>query len=52
MPERLRLVRENTLCHNSLTEAEKRWLRENRSAEAEYWNLLTDLSAKHLKYDG
>lgn len=48
--ERSRLAREDTLCHESLTEAERRWLREHRTKEAEHWNLLTDLAAEHLSY--
>ena len=48
--DRARLVREDTLCHHSLSEAERRWVRENRSAEARHWNLLTDLSPEHLSY--
>lgn len=27
-----------------------RWLQSHRSAEAMYWNLLTDLSPKHLSH--
>ena len=46
--ERSRLVREDTLCHESLTVAERRWLRENRPQEAKHWRLLTDLSPEHL----
>lgn len=48
--ERSLLAREDTLCHDSLTEVEKRWLRENRPAAAIRWRLLTDLSAEHLDY--
>jgi transcriptional regulator with XRE-family HTH domain len=48
--ERSRLAREDTLCHDSLTEAERRWLREHRSAEAGHWGLLTELSPEHLSY--
>jgi Predicted transcriptional regulators len=48
--EKARLVREDTLCHGSLSEAEKRWLREHRPAAARHWNLLTDLSPEHLGY--
>ena len=48
--ERSRLAREDTLCHDSLTEAERRWLREHRTAKAEHWGLLTDLSPEHLSY--
>src|SRR5262249_31505341 len=36
--DRSRLVREDTLCHDSLTEAERKWLRANRPTEAEHWN--------------
>jgi hypothetical protein len=37
-----RLVKEETLGQeDSLTVREKDWLRENRSEEARYWNLLT-----------
>jgi len=42
--ERSRLVREETFCHDSLTQSERRWLQSNRSDEAKHWNLLTDLS--------
>lgn len=48
--ERARLVREETLCHDSLTQAERTWLRSTRSKEAEYWDLLTDLSPEHLRH--
>jgi hypothetical protein len=48
--ERARLLREETLCHDSLTQVERTWLRSNRSKEAEYWNLLTDLSPEHLRH--
>lgn len=46
--ERSRLVREDTLCHESLTETERKWLRENRPAEARHWHLLTDMKAENL----
>src|SRR6516225_1207802 len=32
-----RLVREDTLCHESMTQAERRWLREHRSTQAQHW---------------
>lgn len=48
--EPARLAREDTLCHDSMTEAERRWLREQRSQPAEHWNLLTDLKREHLPY--
>lgn len=45
-----RLFKEDTLCADSLTEAEKRWISENRTAEAEFWRVLSDLKAEHLSY--
>jgi transcriptional regulator with XRE-family HTH domain len=48
--ERSRLAREDTLCHESLTNAERRWLRVHRPPEAKHWGLLTDLSPEHLSY--
>lgn len=48
--ERSRLVREDTLCHESMTKVEKKWLRKNRSAEARHWRLLTDLSPEQYDY--
>jgi len=48
--DRARLVREDTLCQASLSEAERRWLRQTRPTEADHWNLLTDLTAQLLPY--
>jgi transcriptional regulator with XRE-family HTH domain len=48
--ERSRLFLEDTLCNDSLTRAEKRWLETNRPDEAKHWRVLTDLSAEHLSY--
>jgi transcriptional regulator with XRE-family HTH domain len=48
--ERSRLAREDTLCHESLTQAEKKWLRKNRPPEARHWRLLTDLSPERLDH--
>lgn len=48
--ERSRLMREDTLCHDSLTEPERRWLRKNRPGEARHWGLLTDMSPEHLSH--
>ena len=47
---RTRLIREDTLCQDSLSDAERRWLRQARPAEANHWNLLTDLNAQGLPY--
>ena len=48
--ERARLAREDTFCHDSMTQAERLWVREHRSSTASHWNLLTDMEARHLAY--
>lgn len=45
-----RLAREDTLCHESMTAAERRWLQQHRPEEAKHWNLLTDVQLQHLAY--
>lgn len=47
---RSRLAREDTLIQNDLSDAERRWLRQHRSADARHWNLLTDLDSRSLPY--
>ena len=48
--ERSRLAREDTLSNESMTQAERKWLRHNRTPKARHWNLLTDLDMRHLAY--
>ena len=48
--ESARLAREDTFCHDSLTYAERKWLREHRSPLAAHWNLLTDMKGEQLAY--
>jgi transcriptional regulator with XRE-family HTH domain len=48
--ERSRLATEGTLCQDSMSQAERRWLRDNRPPEAAHWNLLTNLRAVDLPY--
>ena len=48
--ERSRLAREDTLSNESMTQAERKWLRQNRPSKARHWNLLTDLDVRHLDY--
>lgn len=48
--ERSRLLREDTLCHESLTPVERKWLDTTRPREAEFWRLWTDLKPEHLSY--
>ena len=49
--ERSKLAREETLCKEAMTQAERRWLKTQRPEEAKHWNLLTDLSPLHLNSD-
>lgn len=48
--ERAKLVREDTLANESMTESEKRWLRVHRPTRARAWNLLTDLGPHNVSY--
>jgi hypothetical protein len=48
--ENSRLAREDTFCHESMTRAERVWLREHRSPTAAHWNLLTDMKRENLAY--
>ncbi len=48
--EETRLLQEDTLCHDSLTGAERHWLETHRSPEAKHWRLLTDLAPEQLNY--
>ena len=41
------LAKEDTYCHDSMTKAERDWLRQHRTPEARKWNLLSDLSMEH-----
>jgi transcriptional regulator with XRE-family HTH domain len=44
--ENSRLQKEDTFARDVLTEAERKWLRSNRSSAAAHWNLLTSMSAE------
>src|SRR5580658_7613961 len=48
--EDARLASEGTLCRESMPEAERRWLRENRPPAAAHWSLLTGITAEQLPY--
>lgn len=48
--ERARLARQDTLCRESMPNAERHWLETNRSPLAQHWNLLTGLTADQLSY--
>lgn len=45
-----RLYLEDAFNLKSLTETEKKWLKNNRSKEAKFWRVLSDLEIKHLDY--
>jgi transcriptional regulator with XRE-family HTH domain len=45
-----RLAKEDTLCRESMTRAERAWLRTHRSKSAQQWNLLTDLTVEQLDH--
>lgn len=47
-----RLWQEDVLCNDSITETEKKWIRQNRLPEAEFWRVLSDLKPEHLSYAG
>jgi transcriptional regulator with XRE-family HTH domain len=48
--EASRLAAEGTLCRESMTQTERKWLRTHRSSTAKHWNLLTDLTLNHLDH--
>jgi transcriptional regulator with XRE-family HTH domain len=48
--ERARLVKGDTLCRETMTDAERRWLASARSPVAAHWNVLSDLRAETLPY--
>lgn len=48
--QRSRLAREDTLCRESMTRAERVWLRSHRPSDARRWNLLTDVLPEKLRH--
>jgi transcriptional regulator with XRE-family HTH domain len=44
------LATEDSLCHASMGNAERTWLRTNRSPLAMRWNVLSDLKLSHLDH--
>jgi hypothetical protein len=46
--EESRLQKEDGFAADALTNAERNWLRTNRSAEAAKWNLLSNVTAESL----
>jgi len=47
-----RLAREDTYGRRESSERMRAWMREQRTPEAQHWNLLSDLKAEHLPYAG
>src|SRR5687767_7270303 len=45
-----RLQKEDAFSGEALTEAERKWLKTNRSAEAAHWNLLSNVSTDTLSH--
>lgn len=45
-----KLAKEDTLCRESMTESERKWLKRNRPPKAKRWNVLSDLKVEHLAY--
>lgn len=50
--ERSMLAREDTLCNENMTNAERRWLTTERPENAQYWKVLTNLKQEHLNHYG
>lgn len=48
--ERSMLAREDSLCNEAMTNAERRWLVDNRPEGAKHWRLLTSLSPRLVRY--
>jgi hypothetical protein len=48
--QKSRLASEDTLCQAHMSDVKRRRLRENRTQEAAYWNLLTDWRPEALRY--
>ncbi len=46
--ERSKLAREDAFGGSTLTDAERRWLRQHKSPEAAKWNMLASTTAEHL----
>lgn len=45
-----RLDVEDTLCQSHVSQNEREWVRQARSADAEFWHLLTNWHPEHLQY--
>jgi transcriptional regulator with XRE-family HTH domain len=50
--DRSRLAHEDFFVRPPRNDAERQWLMQNRTGEAQHWNLLSDLQPEHLQYAG
>lgn len=48
--DRSMLAREDTLCNDQMTNAERRWLATNRTDDAKHWRILASLSPQLVRY--
>jgi len=48
--EKSRLVKEDTLGKPPQTATEREWVMQNRTPEADHWNVMTDLRPEHFQY--
>lgn len=48
--DKSRLVREDTLGKPPQTATEREWVMQNRTPEAEHWNVMTDWHPEHFQY--
>jgi len=48
--KRSTLIQEETLCHEQMTQIERKWLEDNRPPEASQWHILSDLLPEHLEH--
>jgi hypothetical protein len=48
--KRSTLAQEETLCHEQMTQTERKWLEDNRPPEARQWHVLSDLLPEHLEH--
>lgn len=48
--ERSMLAREDTLCNENMTRAERRWLTTERPENAKHWRILSNLKLEHLSH--
>ena len=48
--EKSKLYKQDSFQRQKLTESEKTWLKKNRSKNARFWRVLSNLTAEHLTF--